>query len=648
MADNNGDNKPTPKFTRCRTGCLRCRTRRRKCDEGKPHCRNCIEKNLVCQYGVQVTFLPKNTFTVADEELRMPRGKKRTRNHKYQFVQEDPLVTQKDTTIDISAEEESPSSPIAGSRRARSKSVSWGTTVVDGSEAGASPQEGRFESDKSDVVADNYGSDTAQVQEDDLPYDYGSPTTHASSPVVNSGFNDRDKSAVNGLLALGAGDAANGVFAVPETPIYEPIRSNIGIFSMVPGDHRRVKNTVASTLQPGPIENFAAESTGRLGCSVGILADTMTDARKLELLRHYRYQVAPWLDICDLNHPFGITAVQMASGSEQLMTALLKLSEACDTHQVSNCEKGFSPAEPRSMNWQNDSYLTFDTPEVALRLVLQELEYLVSEIPRAWRGIRNYDFKEMGTLAQHAFNTDIRSSTYWMFLRVDLSVALANDITVQIQLPLGPIPNLALLSRAEETRERVLTYSHVLLWLCAKALMVYHRQAGPELPEVPHQLLSDWLQVFEELDQWYRLRPQEFQPIVDMENEDQYPQTGSGFPMLLFANGAGAFCNQLYHTAMMLLLQCKPRTALLNLQTSALSPLWHSRRICGIALNNDGRECWDPCLLASLLVAARSMTHESQQQEILGGFEHIRTITGWGLGEYLVQLHEDWSFLNDL
>lgn len=41
---------------RVRTGCLTCRTRRRKCDEGKPNCRNCITKRLDCRYASRITF----------------------------------------------------------------------------------------------------------------------------------------------------------------------------------------------------------------------------------------------------------------------------------------------------------------------------------------------------------------------------------------------------------------------------------------------------------------------------------------------------------------------------------------------------------------------------------------------------------------
>ncbi|PYI01126.1 hypothetical protein BO78DRAFT_25136 [Aspergillus sclerotiicarbonarius CBS 121057] len=428
-------------------------------------------------------------------------------------------------------------------------------------------------------------------------------------------FSDRDKSAVHGLLALGT----DGVLTVPNTAHGKTSGSHICPGQLVVRD----ENTITSNQG--------------LHSSAGV----MTDAEKLELLCHYRYQVAPWLDICDLGHPFGITAVQMALGSEQLMMALLGLSDTCVLRKDVGCAQGFGRIEPFDRGLWSDSVPTVTT-EVALMVVMEELRYLVSDISRAWKSMRIYKTKVLDSLVHRAFSPGIGSSIYWMFFRLDLSAALANDIPIQMQLPICPLPSFSMLSRIEEVQEKTRTYAHVLLWLCGKALMVYHQQAS-EQHAAPRQLLDSWLQVFEELDQWYHLRPDEFLPMVDV--SDNLSQTGTGFPLLLFVNGAGVFCNQLYHTAMLLLLQCKPRTALLNLQSPTLSPLWHSQRICGIALNNDRRESWDPCLVASFLVAARRMTHESQQHEILEGLKRICTITGWSLDEYLTQLREDWSLL---
>lgn len=155
------------------------------------------------------------------------------------------------------------------------------------------------------------------------------------------------------------------------------------------------------------------------------------------------------------------------------------------------------------------------------------------------------------------------------------------------------------------------------------------------------------MQLVEELQEWHRERPPGFQPMMELSMNDDPAAMGQNFPTVLFANGAGVFSNQLYHTAMLLLLHSRPRTArITDFTSTTMSPLWHAQRICSIALNNDRRECWDPCLLASFLVASRRMTHEAQQQEVLRGFERIQKITGWEAGDFIRGLQEEWSSLD--
>lgn len=46
-------NKPK----RVRTGCLTCRERHLKCDEGTPDCQNCRKSSRVCKRGVRLNFI---------------------------------------------------------------------------------------------------------------------------------------------------------------------------------------------------------------------------------------------------------------------------------------------------------------------------------------------------------------------------------------------------------------------------------------------------------------------------------------------------------------------------------------------------------------------------------------------------------------
>ncbi|KAL1965276.1 hypothetical protein VTN77DRAFT_5878 [Rasamsonia byssochlamydoides] len=235
-----------------------------------------------------------------------------------------------------------------------------------------------------------------------------------------------------------------------------------------------------------------------------------------------------------------------------------------------------------------------------------------------------------------AGGTSLQRSIGFFFLKLDVSVALASDTAVRVPLPISFPFNLSELHHTDIYR-RVFHYAHLPLLLCANALLWCNDDSSP------HRPIDSWMQLVDELERWYRMRPQEFQPMLELDSRDR--MIDGNFPVILFTNGAGIFGNQLYHTAMLLLLLNKPRTARVDdshSRPSVISPLWHAQRICSIALHNDRRECWDLCLLASFLVAARRMRHESQQQEILHGFARIKSLTGWDVGELLNDLRQEW------
>jgi hypothetical protein len=51
---------PSPlagKSKRVRTGCLTCRERHLKCDEGAPDCNNCRKSNRECKRGIRLNFI---------------------------------------------------------------------------------------------------------------------------------------------------------------------------------------------------------------------------------------------------------------------------------------------------------------------------------------------------------------------------------------------------------------------------------------------------------------------------------------------------------------------------------------------------------------------------------------------------------------
>lgn len=63
------DIEEKPKRARVRSGCMRCRTKRRKCDEAKPVCGRCKDKKETCQWGTRVVFREENNRSLDTPQL---------------------------------------------------------------------------------------------------------------------------------------------------------------------------------------------------------------------------------------------------------------------------------------------------------------------------------------------------------------------------------------------------------------------------------------------------------------------------------------------------------------------------------------------------------------------------------------------------
>lgn len=206
--------------------------------------------------------------------------------------------------------------------------------------------------------------------------------------------------------------------------------------------------------------------------------------------------------------------------------------------------------------------------------------------------------------------------------------------------------------------QKLTTSANRVVMLCARAANLRYADEA-RVREEPllraGNLLDAWKSLWNELHGWHDDRPREFHSILEtpasMGSSPAATTTTSeeAFRMIIFTTAGAMFASQLYHTALLLLLQCKPRTMRMQ-QTAAAaqhptstSPLWHAQRICSIAMSNNGRASWHPTLLASFLLAAKYLTHASQQGVILEHFARVKALTRWNFDEDVRALKEYWS-----
>ncbi|KAJ9491396.1 hypothetical protein VN97_g1851 [Penicillium thymicola] len=85
-----------PVRKRTRTGCIQCRSRRRKCDGARPRCRSCEVRGQVCRWGLRASFHPSRTISLSRPEAAALReveeGRGRRSSRHQQFVDETNVI----------------------------------------------------------------------------------------------------------------------------------------------------------------------------------------------------------------------------------------------------------------------------------------------------------------------------------------------------------------------------------------------------------------------------------------------------------------------------------------------------------------------------------------------------------------------------
>ncbi|UQC81881.1 uncharacterized protein CLUP02_07367 [Colletotrichum lupini] len=647
---------------RTRTGCMKCRVRRRKCDEGKPRCQRCIDGNFECHYGPRLTFLNKNALTVSSS----PKVPDAT-TPKYSRLQFVGAGSSKQAAKDPSLHASSPpreqhgvNGNVANDLNRNHSSLpppppsQTPTQTVITFHADTQPPEPSPAATtkpsplEPSLATLNHSRQHPPLEQWRPPQSLGSLGSHdsLSSPVRNlditgkltgpSPNNDAAyETALNVLLSLGN----EGPAGLGQSPDH-----GSGSFAVVGGDSIGV-------VSPGEMMSLSPNSTRERRGSGVSAAGGISQDRLLQLLRHFRYQLAPWLDLCDMGQTFGLYVSRLAIESESVLHSLLAVAataQQADLRIVSG-DVGYLKSLAETKAFQLSGPVINDSDLV--HLTLSTACQFISDIPSSWNSLSSSIDHNFWNVAL-AEATPKTVSILSVLVRLELAAALVTGAPISIpeHLSYNPTPQQWNSSTIAET---IFQYTIEPLLLCAKVINFCSGSLPPQTPAdldlgggVPLTPVHRWTILSDALGSWYTNRAQEFRPMVEMDGGDE-----TLFPVVLFTNGAAVFANQLYHTAMLLLLQNKPRTlqaataAGKKSSSSSMSPLWHAQRVCGIALNNDRRDSWDLCLVASLYLAAQRMTYEPQQKAILGCFDRIKSMTGWNVDGFSTKVREDWGLM---
>lgn len=108
-------------------------------------------------------------------------------------------------------------------------------------------------------------------------------------------------------------------------------------------------------------------------------------------------------------------------GSEKLLSALLMLSEACLISQElskSEVSNDWGSSTGSKVDHYDADNNRADLTAMALQTALDKVRSLLSDISHAWIHPSDGHFDIVASLVEHAFDMDLNSAIYWLFLRL--------------------------------------------------------------------------------------------------------------------------------------------------------------------------------------------------------------------------------------
>ena len=224
------------------------------------------------------------------------------------------------------------------------------------------------------------------------------------------------------------------------------------------------------------------------------------------------------------------------------------------------------------------------------------------------------------------------------------------------QLPLTDITAITLSRQSPSSLRGTPALQQASLLLLAAALSIVYddnhngSSESPQRPQNSHQYPSDdWLALWSDCQTWYRRREPELCPILSyraIEAAQIDPSNSAALPTELYSSSRALLPNIAYHTACILLLTCKPRSAKpLSVDSTRqfLSESWHIQIIAGIASVNEFEEQWDPVLIAALLFIGPRLTHQAQRDVVLDCLNRASEMTGLVLNNDINSLKATWA-----
>ncbi|KAK0761244.1 hypothetical protein N5P37_006192 [Trichoderma harzianum] len=379
--------------------------------------------------------------------------------------------------------------------------------------------------------------------------------------------------------------------------------------------------------------------------------------QEIALLRHFRDNLCPCLDIGGSKSAAGLDIMVLANSSKPLMSSILWLASE---HYASISLQSEIDLTPEAVTYRQHATegLELEPDDTTVKHIghgLLTLKELLGSKPRQWTGIlaRSNIYDTTITFVPPEETID---SLFWALLKFDLAASIIGKQSPKISI-----------CTLRDTASR-LTFRPGARYDCQASLLrlgeclhiVYgtddslssvsngsNRQESPTSETQLTNFWSQWTSLWRECQDWHKHRALEVQPLLvvdSIEMSSINTPDDPSFPMLLFTEPLALVVNITYYITSLLLLSRRPRLSRLWAHSSLVTSMaWHAQSIAGALTSNQYPESWDPVVFAGVLMAGKAMTHESQQMSLLKQLHKMINAVGLNLRSEVQELQSSWT-----
>ncbi|GME87638.1 hypothetical protein B5S28_g4119 [[Candida] boidinii] len=273
------------------------------------------------------------------------------------------------------------------------------------------------------------------------------------------------------------------------------------------------------------------------------------------LMKNYIDEVSTWLDMFNKDRHFGTIIPILAENCPALMYSILALSAKQYENTHSNYPKEralclYQHALQQLVN--TSSYNSKITSSVLAACVILCVFTMLSSSPKDWRKHLEGCCVLFKSYNVNGFSTPLDRSIFWCYIRMDVCSAVIGEqdtiVDCQSWIPLGYSiydSRSLFIEQCDESNWDM--YANYMVFLCSRVLnLVSSEDSGKRFE-------NEWKLLWTELSNWESDKPAGMKPIVEVDDPSLT------FPTILYSNGAAISANQMYHMAIILMLQNKPR-----------------------------------------------------------------------------------------